>query len=391
MFFKGKLKEKLFKLVLFSCCILLSCKRQNDNPQSNMPIFAGRKLIFCLQNEYATVFNIYEYEDGIYYITTQDNLSYAIIPNNIDVSDFPKDCTVIRQGSKNIYMAASSVMALWFEVEDASNIRFSSIKQNNLYSEKAINAMQEETMIFAGKYNAPDYELLLNENCELAVESTMIFHKIEVKEKLEALGIPVFVDMSSYETNPLGRIEWIKVYGVITGHLREACDFFEEQKQLVLNLNINDSVEKKFVAYFYINSSGLAVIRRSSDYIPNMINMAGGIYLGEDDINLSSPVMTISIEELYKIAKDADIIIYNGTFGKESNSVATIQTLNDLISLNALFSDFKAVKNKNVWLIDGAVFQATDKLSLLIADMNRVFTSNKSVKTQFLQRVPFDE
>ena len=32
-------------------------------------------------------------------------------------------------------------------------------------------------MIYAGKYNAPDYELILDEGCGLAIESTMIHHK----------------------------------------------------------------------------------------------------------------------------------------------------------------------------------------------------------------------
>lgn len=43
---------------------------------------------------------------------------------------------------------------------------------------------------FAGKYSAPDYELILSKNCDLAIESTMIYHKPEVKEKLEQFGIP---------------------------------------------------------------------------------------------------------------------------------------------------------------------------------------------------------
>lgn len=62
-------------------------------------------------------------------------------------------------------------------------------------------------------YSAPDYELILSKNCDLAIESTMIYHKPEVKEKLEQFGIPVLVEHSSYESHPLGRTEWLKLYG----------------------------------------------------------------------------------------------------------------------------------------------------------------------------------
>ena len=41
-----------------------------------------------------------------------------------------------------------------------------------------------------GKYSAPDYELILVQGCDLAVESTMIYHTPEVKEQLEQTGHP---------------------------------------------------------------------------------------------------------------------------------------------------------------------------------------------------------
>lgn len=64
---------------------------------------------------------------------------------------------------------------------------------------------------------APDYELILSGGCGLAVESTMVNHVPEVREKLEELGIPVLIDQSSYESHPLGRTEWIKLYGALLG------------------------------------------------------------------------------------------------------------------------------------------------------------------------------
>ena len=36
--------------------------------------------------------------------------------------------------------------------------------------------MQNGAMLYAGKYSAPDYELIYAEQCDLAVESTMIYH-----------------------------------------------------------------------------------------------------------------------------------------------------------------------------------------------------------------------
>lgn len=49
--------------------------------------------------------------------------------------------------------------------------------------------MEEGKIAYAGKYSAPDYETIVSSSCELAVESTMIYHTPEVKEQLERLGI----------------------------------------------------------------------------------------------------------------------------------------------------------------------------------------------------------
>lgn len=77
--------------------------------------------------------------------------------------------------------------------------------------------MQTGRIAYAGKYSAPDYERILTAECGLAVENTMIYHTPEVKEQLERFGIPVLVERSSYESSPLARMEWIKLYGILLG------------------------------------------------------------------------------------------------------------------------------------------------------------------------------
>lgn len=87
--------------------------------------------------------------------------------------------------------------------------------------------MQSGDILYAGKYSAPDYELILDENCDIAIESTMIYHSPEIKEQLESFGIPVLIERSSYEAHPLGRLEWIKLYGLLLGKEDEAESFFQ--------------------------------------------------------------------------------------------------------------------------------------------------------------------
>ena len=109
-----------------------------------------------------------------------------------------------------------------------------------------MDAMESGSLTYAGKYSAPDYELLLNSGCDLAIENTMINHNPEVKEKLEELGIPVLVEMSSYESHPLGRLEWIKLFGVLLGKEDEAAGFFDAQvKEIEPILKAADTADEK--------------------------------------------------------------------------------------------------------------------------------------------------
>ena len=176
-----------------------------------------------------------------------------------------------------IYLAASSAMDLFLKGGGIEAVASTGTKEADWGIEEIRELVGSGEIQYAGKYSAPDYEYLTASGCDLAIESTMIYHTPEVKEKLEALGIPVLVERSSYETDPLGRMEWIKLYGALTGHYAEAAAFFDSRMQELKALEGFENTGKK-VAFFYINSSGQPVVRKPGDYVSRMIAMAGGAY-----------------------------------------------------------------------------------------------------------------
>ena len=94
----------------------------------------------------------------------------------------------------------------------------------------------------------------------------MIYHNPETKEKLEALGIPVLVEASSYEEHPFGRMEWIKLYGLLFDHLEEANAFFEESVSKLGPLLQQEKTNLR-VAFFYVNGNGAINVRKPGDYV----------------------------------------------------------------------------------------------------------------------------
>lgn len=347
------------------------------------PQISGLTYEGVMEPEYAEGFEVYYYNDGYAVIDIFQSQQYLVVPEGGKIpAELPADMVVMERPMDNIYLAASSAMALFDALDVLDTIRFTGTEQDSWYIENAVTAMEEGRIVFAGKYSQPDYEALVDGGCSLAIESTMIMHSPEVKEKIEELGIPVFIDHSSYESHPLGRTEWIRLYGVLTDRQEEADAFFAGQEQIVDELKDFENTEKT-VAFFYINSTGQVVVRTSDDYIPKMIEIAGGRYAFEDLTNEESDMasMKISMEQFYDVAVDADYLIYNATIENP------LRSLKELKGKSDLFKDFKAVKEGNVWTTDKYMYQATDITGELIRDVNRMLTGGDAEDMTFLMKV----
>ena len=61
----------------------------------------------------------------------------------------------------------------------------SGIDASGWYIEEAKQAIEDGKIQFAGKYSEPDYEMLIDQDCDIAIESTMILHTPKVQEMIE--------------------------------------------------------------------------------------------------------------------------------------------------------------------------------------------------------------
>ena len=343
------------------------------------PVISGLKYISTDANVYAQCFRIHRYEDGFIVISVDDGRNYLLVPEGQKTPEnLDQDIVVLEGKLDRIYLAASAAMCHFDSLSCVDRILLSGIEGEDWYIENAANAMKDGTLKYGGKYSAPDYEQIVMMDIDLAVESTMILHVPKVQEQLEELGVPVFIDRSSYEEEPLGRCEWIKIYGVLTGEEEKAESAFESQKAQVEQIKDLD-VEGKSVVLFYLNSNHQVVTRTGNDYFAKMIEMAGGEYLapvGDD----GASQMTISIEAFYEYASDADILIYNATIESVPES------LEELMGSDVTFKDFKAFQEGNVWYTDKSLYQFSDKTGTIISDL-AVVIAGKQEETDFFHKL----
>ena len=372
-------------LTLLAVLTLCACgNKAQDGSNGENAAVAWDALSFdkTMPLDYAAQFSVSYAGDEYKRITIGQDQEFLLVAEGAAVPcGVPEGVTVLQQPLDEIYLVASAAMDSFAQLDAVDSIRFSGRKESDWYIEQAKEAMSAGDMLYAGKYSEPDYELILSQGCDLVLENTMIYHSPEVIEQFETLGIPVLVEMSSYESEPFGRMEWVKLYGALLGKEDEAAVLFEEKMDSVSGI-LGAAPTGKTVTFFYVMSNGAVNVRKSTDYVAKSIAMAGGEYVSFDNTeeeNAQSTV-TIQMEAFYSGAHDADVLIYNSIID------GGLTTIDELLALEPLLGDFKAVQNGNVWSLTKDFYQESLELSDLVVDLHTVL-SGADTPLRFLTKL----
>lgn len=362
-----------------------SAEKENvpaDSWDREPPDIQGTEYLGTDQNRYAECFLIHRYSDGYAVISVNDGRNYLIVPEGKEVPAYQVDkFIVIKKPVDHIYLAASGVMCQFDALGSVGNIVLSGIEKDKWYIESAKEAMEKGEMEYGGKYSAPDYEKILMKNVDLVIENTMILHTPKVLDKLSELKLPVFIDRCNYESDPLGRCEWIRIYGLMTDREEEAEEALKIQTDLSEKVKDIPSYGKTVVV-FSMNSDHMISTKKKNDYFPKMIETAGGTYLcpDVDPGDSASSQVTVSTESFYDYASDADIIIYNAAIEDAPESLEALK------ESDAIFGDFKAIKEGNVYCTDRSLYQFAQKNGTIIDNLNKII-SGEAEDTEFFHKL----
>lgn len=300
-----------------------------------------------------------------------------------DIPFSEKQIIVLKRPLDTMYLANSAAYAFFSRLQKQELLRYSGLRQQDWMLADAREQMRTGKLLFAGRYSAPDFEHLLSGGCRLALENTMIYHRPQILEKLEMLGIPVFVDKANLEKTACGRTEWIRVYGHITGQQAEAEAWFREtvRQEERLRSGTPDDDRRPGVVYFYVNAAGQILMRNPEDYISDMITVSGGRYLFPESRRAYGSVnIPIDAEVFSDIAKDADLFIYSGTIGQAPENIEA------LIGKHTVFSHLKAVKEGHVYVTDSSFFQASDSCLQFMEDLQNIYAGRDEASV-FIHRL----
>lgn len=317
---------------------------------------------------YAERFTLTYYKGGYKSFTVADHpdTTFLVVPEGKSVPEKLEEGTVVlQQPLDKITFNSTGMVSLVDAINGLDHIVSVGTDVDGWYLDNVIAYMNDGKIKFSGKYKEPDYEMLTAEGTQLVIDTTMLNSNPEVMEKYKELGIPCFIESSSKESHPLGRVEWVKLFGALMNLDDEANAYFDEQNKMVEEVT---SAEKcgKTVAMFYLSSkSDMVYARNGGDYMAAMIGLAGGDYIMAD-VEPNKPGNTKStFEDIYARCVDADYLFY-------VNFALKFDSVEKLVEYNPLFGDFKAVKDGNVYVTAPNFTQSTAAIAGIVEDMHTV-------------------
>jgi iron complex transport system substrate-binding protein len=148
--------------------------------------------------------------------------------------------------------------------------------------------------------------------------------------KVRDLGIKVLFNADYLETDPLAKAEWIKVFGALYNHEKEADDIFSAIRERYLKIKsfINENIKSRPTVLMGFPWKDTWFISPGNSFSSSLLSDAGGDYLWKD--TKSEVSMPLGVENVWYKALKADFWINPGTAASISEILALDNRLGEL-------------------------------------------------------------
>ena len=269
--------------------------------------------------------------------TTKILQRYILVEKERSLPDNLPDGTVIRTPLDNIIMYTTLHASIWEKMGALDAVK-GICETEYLTSQKAIAMVKEGKIADCGSAFSPNVETIMDLGGDIIVASP---YENSGYGQAEKLGIPIFESADYMEQHPLGRVEWLKVYGLLQGKKDVADSMFNATmtrynalKNLAQEEKIKPRImsERKYGASWYIVGG--------ASYMATMYKDAGADYIFSD--NTESGSATASFETVYERGGDSDIWILK--YAAENK-----MRYADLQKENPLYANFAPFKNRRIF------------------------------------------
>ena len=359
-----------FKLILFvfSFSTFVGCKKSE-----NLSVKQSSNTENAI--EYASGLSINKYE-GYSVVSVSNpwpeankNFTYILKEKNGSIPDSLQKYTIISVPLKSIVVTSTTIIP-FLEMLGVEKSLVGFPHTDYISSEKTRKLIDAGTVKNIGQNEKLNMEQLIELEPNLIV-TFGIDNNNPMIDNLQKSGLNVLIQADWMEQTPLGKAEWIKLYGALFGKEKEAKTLFDG-----IVKNYNDAIElvanKKPTATVLYGAmyQDQWYVARGNSWVAQFMKDAKANYLWSNVAGTGS--LSMPFEKILEKAKTAKYWIATGSF---KNSA-------EFENSNPHYSQFDASKSKNVYTFEsklgatgGTIYYelAASRPDLVLKDYIKIF------------------
>ena len=325
-------------LFVFSFSTLVGCKK-NEKPE-NLKIVTAKNSI-----EYASGLAIYKYE-GYSLVKVSNpwpeantNFTYVLKEKGAVIPDSLQKLTIIQVPLQSIVVTSTTNIP-FLEMIDAENKLVGFPNTDYVSSEKTRRLIDNGSVKNVGQNEKLNIEQLIDIAPDLIV-TFGIDNNNPMIENLQKSGLKIMIQGDWMEQSPLGKAEWLKLYGVLFGKEKEAKMLFDNiAKDYNKALQLVSNKKPESTVLYGSMYQDQWFVARGNSWVSQFIKDAKATYLWANMEGTGS--QPLSFEQVLDKAKNATHWIASGSF----------KTLSELEKSNPHYSQFKAFSTKNIYTFE---------------------------------------
>ncbi|MEW5675154.1 ABC transporter substrate-binding protein [Flavobacterium enshiense] len=324
-------------------------------------IFCILSLVGCKKNEavktentvqinnavkYASGLSIYKYEGySVVKVTNpwpdaNHDFTYVLKEKNAVVPDSLQKHTAIQIPLQSVVVTSTTNIP-FLEMLGVENKLVGFPHTDYISSEKTRQLIDKGAIKNVGQNEKLNMEQLI----DLAPELIITFgvdNNNPMIQNLEKSGLKVLIQGDWMEQSPLGKAEWIKLYGALFGKEKEAEQLFDNiVKDYNNSLALVKNIQPKATVLYGTMYQDQWFVAKGNSWVAQFLKDAKANYLWANVGGSGS--LGLPFEKILEKAKNANVWIAAGTF----------QTLKDLEGTNPHYSQFEAFTKKSVYTFEG--------------------------------------
>lgn len=326
-----KLFRSTFFIVLTLSILLFSCKTEEKK------VIKNESGITLSNIKYAKGFKIEQFEGfkkliiSAPYRNSKESFDFVLSENPTD-----SNLNTIKTPVSNVVVTSTTHIPM-LELLGVEEKLVGYPNTTYISSKRTRKLIDSGKILDLGNEENINTELLLDLNPEVVIGFSINSNN-KMFATIEKIGIPVILNGAWLEETPLGRAEWIKLFGAIFNKEKQADSIFNEIENNYLEA-------KKIVAKVSekptIISGGLFKdiwnLPAGNSFEATFLKDANTDYLWKDSEGKGS--LSLNIENVYEKGKDADIWV----------SPSFYTSLDQLEIANEIYSKFKAFQTQRIY------------------------------------------